>query len=307
MALAPVPTGTAAYDPKKIIGSLPQVDDSVAAQVTKLASQDSALNQMARTEGLKAANRRGLLNSTMAIGAAQDAVLQNVLPIAQQEAGQAFAKNQAAKAFEYGLTGQEAGQAWQTGERLGGQEFTAGENIAARGWQTAENIAQRGFLGTQADLDRTLQQTLQANQITADDVALVKQITSTEGIAEANNKLAELLQERDIEFRMSEGKLDRASAEKMQAADIAFQKAEGALNRSLQEQVAKWNLSSTDKAAAAQMLTSMETMYQNSYSSIMANTALKASDREKYLTAAKNLRDNQINFVEQMYNVDLKW
>ena len=40
--------GTDVYDPSKIIGSQPQVDDSIADQVTKLAAKDSALNQMAR-------------------------------------------------------------------------------------------------------------------------------------------------------------------------------------------------------------------------------------------------------------------
>ena len=74
---------------------------------------------MARTEGLKAANRRGLMNSSMAIDASQDAILKNVLPIASQDAAQAFAKNQAAKAFEYGMTAQEGQQAFQSGERLG--------------------------------------------------------------------------------------------------------------------------------------------------------------------------------------------
>jgi len=296
MATASVATGVEAYDPKKIIGSQPTVDDSVAAQVTKLAAKDSALNQMARTEGLKAANRRGLLNSSMAIGASQDAVLQNILPIAQQEAGQAFQKNMAARGFEYGLTGQEAQQEWQTGE-----------NVAARGWQTAENIAQRGFIATQADLDRTLEQTLATQQIDATQANLIRQIASTEGIEAAANALKESLFEQDILFRMSEGKLDRASAEKMQAAELAHLSSESALTRELQEQIAKWNLSSTDKANAAQMLGVMETMYQNGYSSIMANTSLDQKSRTNLLTGIKNLRNNQINFVEQLYNVDLKW
>ena len=311
-------TGLGAYDPKKIIGSLPQIDDSMAANVAKLSAADSKLNQMARTEGLKAANRRGLLNSSMALGEAQDAVIRNVLPIASQESAQAFQKNQAAKAFEYGLTGQEAqqrwqtaeaeaGRGWQTAERLGTQEFASTEAAAERGWQTAENIAQRGFLGTQADLDRTLQQTLQKNQITSDQLMQVQRIASVEGIEAANRQLQKDLQENDIQFRMSEGKLDRASAEKMQAADIAFQKTEGALTRDLQQQIAKWNLSSSDRNAAAQFVTNMETMYQNTYNSIMGNTALNATTREKYLTAAKNMRNNQLNMVEQMYNVDLNW
>ena len=317
MAIDPI-TGVEKYDPNKVIGSLGSVDDSMAKQVTALASKDSALNQMARTEGLKAANRRGLMNSSMAVGSAQDAVLKNVMPIASQDAATAAAKNAAARQFEYGMTGQIQGQEWQsaentaqrgflTGERLGSQEFTTSERVGTQGWQTAENIAQRGFLGTQAELDRDLQQTLQKNQITSDQLMQVKQIASTEGIEAANRELQKNLQENDIQFRMSEGALDRASAEKMQQADITFRKEEGAAERSLQEQIAKWNLSSNDRNAAAQFVTNMETMYQNTYNSIMSNTSLDAKSRETYLTAAKNMRNNQLSMVEQMYNVDLNW
>jgi len=42
-------------------------------------------------------------------------------------------------------------------------------------------------------------------------------------------------------------------------------------------------------------------------SSSPANTALTAAQRDQQLTAAKTLRDKQLNFVEQMYNIDLKW
>jgi hypothetical protein len=283
-------------DPSKILGSQAQLDDSVAAQVTKLASKDSALNQMARTEGLKAANRRGLLNSSMAVGESQDAVLKNVLPIASQEANQAFQKNMAAKGFEYSMAGQTQQQGWQSAE-----------NVAARGWQTAENIAQRNFLGTQADLDRDLQKLLQQNQITSQEKLTYAQIASTEGIEAANRKLAADLQEKDIQFRMSEGNLNRQAAKEAQDKDIAFRKSESALDRSLQEQIAKWNLSSSDRNSASQMLTNMESMYQNTYSSIMANTNLTSAQRDSYLKAAKSMRDTQINLVQQMYNVKLSW
>jgi len=322
-------TGQAAYDPKNIIGSLPQVDDSMANQVTKLASKDSELNRMAAVEGLKVANRRGLLNSSMGVEASQDAVLKNVIPIAGQDAQTAANKNAAAKAFEYGMTAQEAQQTFQTGEREAGQGFITserlgtqtfqgaqaeaerkwqtGENVAARGWQTAENIAQRGFLSTQAELDRTLERTLQANQIKANDILQIRQIASTEGIEAANRALQKTLQENDIEFRMREGKLDREAAKAAQTADIAFQQQEGRLTRDLQERIANMNLSSSDRNAASSFLTSMETMYQSTYQSIMNNTALDAKTRDKYLTAAKNMRSGQIDFVEQLYDIDLDW
>jgi hypothetical protein len=300
------------------LGSQPQVDDSMANKVTEIASKDSALNQMARTEGLKAANRRGLLNSSMAIDASQDAVLRSALPIASQDAAQAAAKNAAAKGFEYGMTAQEgqqqfqtgerqAGQSYATGERLGTQEFQSGEATAARGWQTAENISQRGFVGTQADLDRDLQQSMQTKQLDAAQEAQIRQIASTEGIEAANRQLSQTLQENDINFRMREGGLDRAAALQQQQNDIAFQTSQNQATRDLQLRIANMNLGSTERAAASQFVTNMESMYQSNYQSIMNNTSLDAKTRTGLLTSAKNLRDTQLNLVEQMYNIDLHW
>jgi hypothetical protein len=45
---------------------------------------------MARTEAAKVMNSRGMLNSSMYAGAAQDAVLRQAVPIASQESNQAF-------------------------------------------------------------------------------------------------------------------------------------------------------------------------------------------------------------------------
>jgi hypothetical protein len=309
------------------LGTQQQVADSMAGKVAEISAQESPLNQMARVEGLKAANRRGLMNSSMAIGASQEAVLKNALPIASQDAAQAFQKNQAAKAFEYGMTAQEAqnaftsgerlggqvfqtgervaGQEFQTGERLGAEAFTSAENIAARGWQTAENIAQRGFLGTQAQLDRDLEQTLQTQQIKATEVNLIRQIASTEGIEAANRQLQKTLQENDIQFRMREGNLDRAAAVQAQKNDIAFQTQQNALTRDLQERIAKMNLTGTQQAGAAQMINNTQAAYQSEYQAIQSNTKLSATARANALTAANNRYRAGLNLVEQTYGIRL--
>lgn len=277
-----IPTTTG---PTPWLGSQKLVDDSMANMVTKLASADSNLNRMARTEGLKAANSRGLLNSSMAVGASQDAVLKNVLPIASQDSAQAFQKNMAAKAFEYGMTSQ----------------------VGQQAWQTAENIAQRGFLGTQAELDRNLQRALQTQQINSQQLMQTRQIAATAGIEAANRKLSRDLQENDIQFRMKEGNLDRAAALQAQKNDIAFQTSQNALTRNLQREIANLNISATEKAGAAQFITNMETMYQSAYNSILSNENLDAATRTQYLTAIKNMRNDQLDFVRQMYHVPLTW
>jgi hypothetical protein len=68
-------------------------DDSVAKQVNKLTSQNSPLMQQAKTAGMQTANRRGLLNSSMAVGESQREAYNAAIPIASQEASQIASKN----------------------------------------------------------------------------------------------------------------------------------------------------------------------------------------------------------------------
>lgn len=68
-------------------------DDSVSTKLNGLLSQTSPLMEQAKTSGLQLANKRGLANSSMAVGASQDAVIKSALPIASQEAQQTYGKN----------------------------------------------------------------------------------------------------------------------------------------------------------------------------------------------------------------------
>ena len=63
---------------------------SVSERVRALVSSESPLMRLAKTQGLQAANQRGLLNSSMAIQASQDAMLRQAVPIASQEANLDF-------------------------------------------------------------------------------------------------------------------------------------------------------------------------------------------------------------------------
>jgi hypothetical protein len=61
-------------------------NQTVAGQLNNIMAADSPLMQQARTAGLDQANSRGMLNSSMAIGAAQDSVISHATPIAQSDA-----------------------------------------------------------------------------------------------------------------------------------------------------------------------------------------------------------------------------
>lgn len=69
-------------------------DDSVASQVAKLQSKDSAISRNAVAQGMQGANRRGLINSSMGVGAGLASNMAAIVPIASQEAQQNFGKNQ---------------------------------------------------------------------------------------------------------------------------------------------------------------------------------------------------------------------
>lgn len=75
---------TYSYDPTKQQTSS---ESLVGNQLAALTSTGSKLNEAAEGRAALAANRRGLLNSSMAIEGAQKAVLESALPVAQQDAG----------------------------------------------------------------------------------------------------------------------------------------------------------------------------------------------------------------------------
>ena len=70
-------------------------NDTVAGQMSNLLeNQNSPMNVQAQTFGNQTANRRGLLNSSIAVSAAQDASYKNAMPIATQDAATNFSANQ---------------------------------------------------------------------------------------------------------------------------------------------------------------------------------------------------------------------
>ena len=71
--------------------------DTVQGQLNGILSSNSPLMKRAETFGKQQANRRGLLNSSMAAGASQGAMIEAALPIAQQDASQQFQKGQMAQ------------------------------------------------------------------------------------------------------------------------------------------------------------------------------------------------------------------
>lgn len=86
--------------------------------------QSNPLMRRAESEGMKLANSRGLLNSSIAVGEAQNQVLDRIVPLASQEASQRHDLNLSDKEFDQTLELQKREQDFTTSERIGGFEQT---------------------------------------------------------------------------------------------------------------------------------------------------------------------------------------
>ncbi|MDV7394716.1 hypothetical protein RZS08_25250, partial [Arthrospira platensis SPKY1] len=82
-------------------------EQTVEGRLANILATDSPLMQRAATQGMQFANSRGLLNSTIAAGAAQGEMIDRATPIAQQDASQAWQRqnialaDQQARELEY--------------------------------------------------------------------------------------------------------------------------------------------------------------------------------------------------------------
>jgi hypothetical protein len=137
------------YDAATALGTNWNVnnDQTVQGQLTGILAANSPLLQQARAASLAQMNQRGLTNSSMAVGAGQEAVIKQALPIASQDAttyansGQfnANAANQLAQ-FNAGQSNQALGFTANANNQAGSENL-ASENQARSFTATAANQA----------------------------------------------------------------------------------------------------------------------------------------------------------------------
>lgn len=137
-----------------------------STQLTQLLSGNNPLLQMAQQQGAEAANARGSLNGTLFAAASQNAAMQNMIPVAQQNAQQVGAVNAANAAA---LNQQQL-------EHMQNTAQVSAANITAAGGVEQARIRQ---LEAASEFSQTLQ-TNQANRAQDRTWQLADQQTSQE-------------------------------------------------------------------------------------------------------------------------------
>ena len=114
----------------------PETNQTVQGQLSGILAANSPLLQQARAASLAQMNQRGLVNSSMAVGAGQEAVIKQALPIASQDA------TTFANAGQVNANAANQNAQFNTGQTNVGLQFTAGsENQAALANAGAQNQA----------------------------------------------------------------------------------------------------------------------------------------------------------------------
>lgn len=119
--------------------------DLVEDRVARIAANDGPLMQQARGAAMQGMNERGLIDSSLAINAAQDATLRAALPIAQQDSGAVnFVRNREdEQTFSRERDAQQQ-QFTQANMQLQAQ-LSSAQQAADRAWQASENVLSREF------------------------------------------------------------------------------------------------------------------------------------------------------------------
>ena len=148
---------------------------TVQGQMDNLLKNDSPLMQRATTRASQAANKRGLLNSSMAVQSGQEAALSAALPIAQADAkayqAQGLANQNAMNTFGTATQAQDYKTA--SADQAYSQQMGTGNyaNLADGATAPADHLGGGGILQTQADIANTARDQIYEQTVGTGDYA----------------------------------------------------------------------------------------------------------------------------------------
>lgn len=202
---------SATVDPNKLQQQTANIVDqergTVAGQMRGLLAENSPYLQVARTGALQTAAGRGLLNSSIAAGAGEEAAIKQALPIAQQDA-QTYADigKQNAKTISDSLLNLQVGQLEHQ------QSLAKGEITGALTTQEAQKqfelqrISEAGQLQRQ-EIENAMKAVLQDDQLESTERQQLSQIIGNMG-NEALGAVERILRDTNIEANAKQSAID---------------------------------------------------------------------------------------------------
>tara|TARA_R110000868_G_scaffold99049_3_gene272763 strand:- start:318 stop:1376 length:1059 start_codon:yes stop_codon:yes gene_type:complete len=238
----------------------PETNQTVQGQLSGILTANSPLLQQARAASLAQMNQRGLTNSSMAIGAGQEAVIKQALPIAAQDAttfanaGQLnataanqlaqFNKNQANTALQFGAGASNQAALANAGAQNQASQYTSSAlNQAALTNAANQNQAAQFSAGMQNEASKQYATSLNASVQTMLDQSMKYALSN----ADSNTKIE--LQNIDADTRKDLAATEAAYKNQMQASQSAndiFQQ----VSKNIADLMANPDLDTTEITAA---------------------------------------------------------
>ena len=180
---------------------------TVAGQMRGLLAENSPYLQVARTGALQTAAGRGLLNSSIAAGAGEEAAIKQALPIAQQDA-QTYADigKQNAKTISDSLLNLQVGQL-EHQKNLANAKITGALTTqeAAKQFET-QRISEAGQLQRQ-EIENAMKAVLQDDQLESAERQQLSQVVGSMG-NEALGAVERILRDTNIEAGAKQAAID---------------------------------------------------------------------------------------------------
>jgi hypothetical protein len=282
-------------------------DDDVVKQMNAITSQDSDYMKLARTSGLQTANKRGLLNSSIAAGASEAEALKAAAPLAGQNAQQMAQRNLARIQGFYDQQKQEAQFGHET-------EMQERQLTAAEQQQMADIKARMDMQG----IDIASQQELQARQlqqareladlnIAAESERLGRQLTAQEQGQIRDIASRESLAKMDAELRESQFGRELASREGMAQLQEAGATARANLDAATRVQMQQLDTLTEQQKMSLSAYIESNKMYADSIDALYANTNLPAPARDAAMQNLLALRNSSFNLPAAVFGREMNW
>jgi len=226
------------YTPSNATASTwtPDTNSTVQGQLTKVLDTGGPLMQRAETRAKQSMLDRGLLNSSIAIGAGQSALYDAATPIATSDANTFADAGKTNAQLGTQVSVANAGYANDAGRfnagaanDLSGMIFKTGTDYGLQAkqqtFQTGERVAQNTYAATQAALDKEQQSRIQQLQEQGMDKRQAEQVAANERAQASTQTFQSAQTALDREQQSRVQQLQEAGMDARQAKQLASQEA----------------------------------------------------------------------------------
>ena len=307
----------------------PEKSTNVSDIAGEMMQGDNALMTRAKTQGLQTANRRGILNSSVAAGASTNAVLDRVVPMASQEAQQRHAEQMSDR--EAGHRSREAEQQFGFSQALSRQDFEQTGRLQDDSQAHDQSMSDReaGHRRSEAEQQFGFQSALskqefgQTKQLSEQEFEQASSLSDQEfkqqfGLSRQEYKQTLKLQENEQKFESkitdktfkhekSIQKLQLASDKQLAELDSETRKDLMKMESDMRKRLAQMDVDLQQQENMGNMISSMNEQYQTAVNSILSNPNLSAEDRNDMLRASGELLNHQMDLVEDLYDTEVDW